>query len=52
LDIQRVLKDVPEDMIDEIVSDFESEGAKVIKEQQPDGKWTVRANFEETKKTI
>jgi hypothetical protein len=47
LEIGRVLKDVPDDVIDEVVSDFESEGAKVIKERQADGKWTVRAILSE-----
>lgn len=40
-----VLTDVPDDEVKGVVDDFESEGATVKKEQQTDGKWTVRASF-------
>ncbi|NTV66966.1 MAG: hypothetical protein HGB06_04655 [Chlorobaculum sp.] len=36
---------VPESEVAEVVSDFESEGAKVEKIKQRDGNWTVRATF-------
>nr|VFJ43020.1 MAG: hypothetical protein BECKDK2373B_GA0170837_10047 [Candidatus Kentron sp. DK]VFJ55559.1 MAG: hypothetical protein BECKDK2373C_GA0170839_104915 [Candidatus Kentron sp. DK] len=45
------LNDVPEDQVDEVVSDFESEARseeeKVTVERikQSDGRWTVRATF-------
>ena len=39
----KVLKDIPESEVDEVVSDFESEGCTVEKEKQPDGNYTVRA---------
>jgi hypothetical protein len=39
------LSDVPDSEVDQVVKDFESEGAKVTKTQQPDGKWTVVATF-------
>jgi hypothetical protein len=42
---REVLRDVPEDVIDRVVSDFESEGAQVTKEKQPNGKWTLVATF-------
>jgi hypothetical protein len=38
---REVLRDVPEDVIDRVVSDFESEGTKVTREKQPDGRWTL-----------
>ena len=41
----REIKDIPEEEVDQVVADFESEGAKVIKEKQPNGKWTVRATM-------
>ena len=43
---EMVLTGVPDDQVEAVVEDFNSEGAdKVIKERQPDGNWTVRANF-------
>jgi hypothetical protein len=39
----QVLKDVPESDVDQVISDFESEGCTVEKEKQPNGKYTVRA---------
>jgi uncharacterized protein with GYD domain len=39
------IKDVPDDKVDEVVQDFESEGAKVEKTEQSNGKWTVVATF-------
>jgi hypothetical protein len=39
------LNDIPSDDVDEVVSDFKSEGAQVEKIKQPDGNWTVRATF-------
>ncbi len=40
---EKVLTDIPASDVDEVVSDFESEGCTVKKEKQPDGKYTVRA---------
>ena len=40
-----VLTDVPDDEVEAVVVDFGSEVATVMKEQQADGKWTVRASF-------
>ena len=39
----KVLKDIPESDVDQVVSDFESQGCTVKKEQQSNGKYTVRA---------
>jgi len=39
----KVLKDIPESDVDKVISDFESEKCTVEKEQQPNGKFTVRA---------
>lgn len=39
------LINIPEDELDELVADFESEGAEVEKIKQADGNWTVRARF-------
>lgn len=39
------LTDVPTSDLDELVEDFESEGATVETTKQPNGKWTVRATF-------
>jgi hypothetical protein len=39
------LTDVPKDKVDEIVKDFESEGASVKKTEQKNGLWTVVATF-------
>lgn len=42
---QEILSDIPESELDRVVKDFESEGATVTKEKQPDGNWTVKATF-------
>lgn len=42
---REVIKGVPEDRIEQLVYDFESEGAQVTREKQADGKWTVVATF-------
>ncbi|PSJ17311.1 hypothetical protein [Nitrosomonas supralitoralis] len=42
---ERALTDIPNDEVDEVVNDFQSEGAKTVKELQPNGNWTVRATF-------
>jgi len=39
------LDNIPNSDIEEVISDFESEGAQVEKIPQDDGKWTVRATF-------
>ncbi|MBO8134134.1 MULTISPECIES: hypothetical protein [Dickeya] len=39
------LTDIPSDQVDEVVKDFESEGAVVEKIKQPNGLWTVKATF-------
>jgi len=41
------LNDIPSSEVDEVVSDYQSEGAEVEKVEQPDGGWTVRAIFQE-----
>jgi hypothetical protein len=44
MSIQRVLSNVPDSKVNEIVSDFESEGATVEKTRE-NGTWTVTATF-------
>ena len=39
------LEGVPDTDVEEVVKDFESEGATVVKEKQADGNWRVRAMF-------
>jgi hypothetical protein len=39
------LSDIPEELLDKMTAGFASEGAKVEKPPQPDGKWTVVALF-------
>jgi hypothetical protein len=39
------LNNIPPADVDEIIEDYESEGADVEKIKQPDGNWTVRATF-------
>lgn len=39
----RILTDIPESDLDQVVSDFESEGCTVTKKKQADGNWTVKA---------
>jgi hypothetical protein len=41
----QVLKDVPAEDVEQVVADFEAQGATVTKTQQPDGKFTVTAVF-------
>lgn len=41
----RKLTDIPGGDVDEVVRDFESEGATVEKTEQPNGMWTVTATF-------
>lgn len=40
---ERVLSDIPDSEVAEVVSDLESEGGTVTKVKQADGKWTVKA---------
>jgi len=40
-----VLTDIPSDEVEQVVADFESEGAKVQQIKQADGNWTIRATF-------
>lgn len=46
---ERVLTDIPKDQIDQVVKDFQSEGAAVTVARQKDGRWTVRASFTNSK---
>lgn len=39
----KTLTDVPDEDVDQVVSDLESEGCTATKKQQTDGKWTVTA---------
>ena len=39
----KVIEDIPESDVDQVIRDFESERCTVEKEQQPNGKFTVRA---------
>jgi hypothetical protein len=41
------LIDIPSSEVDEVISDYESEGARVEKIQQSNKKWTARATFQE-----
>ncbi len=41
----RTLTDIPDNEVDQVVRDFESEGATVTKKRQPNGMWTVVATF-------
>jgi hypothetical protein len=43
MSIERTLLDVPTEIVDEIIGDFESEGCQVVKTKQPDGKFTLVA---------
>jgi hypothetical protein len=40
-----VLTDIPDSQVDQVVEDFESEGATATKTRQANGLWTVRATF-------
>ena len=44
----RIIKDIPDSEVDEVVRDLESEGCTVEKEKQPNGNWTVRATCPES----
>lgn len=39
------LENVPDSEVNEVVSDFQSEGATVVKNQNADGTWTVTATI-------
>lgn len=39
----RVLTDVPDDAVSEIIADFESEGFTVTRVKQDNGLWTITA---------
>ena len=41
----RTLRNVPNSDVDEVVGDFESEGATVEKTENSDGTWNVTATF-------
>lgn len=41
------LNDIPPSEVDEVISDYESEGAEVEKIKQSNGNWTVRAVFQD-----
>jgi hypothetical protein len=41
--IERTVSSIPSAYVEEVISDFESEGCTAIKTQQPDGTWTVVA---------
>jgi len=45
----KVLEDIPESDVDQILSDFESEGCTVEKKEQLNGKFTVRATCPDKK---
>ena len=49
--IERVLTDIPESEVDEVVSDFESEGCIVTKAKQNNGLWTVKASCPDKRTT-
>lgn len=40
---ERVLRDIPESNVDEVIRSFESQGCTAAKEPQDNGRWTVRA---------
>lgn len=40
---QKVITDIPDDDVDEVVEDFNSEGCNARKEKQADGNWKVVA---------
>ncbi len=45
--IERILNDVPESEVNEVVGDLESEGCTVKKEKQNNGLWTIKASCPE-----
>ena len=44
---KEVLRDVPESDVDEVVGDYESEGATVEKKRQANGLWKVTVTFDD-----
>jgi hypothetical protein len=46
---KEILTDIPTEALSEVISDFESEGAELITEQQSDGKWKLEAVFKREK---
>jgi len=40
---EKVLTDIPQEDVDQVVEDFESEGCKATSERQANGLFTVRA---------
>ncbi len=42
---ERVLTGVPESDVEEVIADFESDGAEVVKERQTDGTYTTSVQF-------
>jgi hypothetical protein len=53
MDTQKVmtLTDVPDSDVDMVAADFESEGARVKRQRQSDGNWTIIASFESDQKS-
>lgn len=39
------LTDIPTEELQDVIADYESEGAQVETIKQPNGKWTVKATF-------
>jgi len=48
--IKRTLTDIPDNEVEQVILDFESEGCTTEKNRQPNGKWTVVATCPEKKK--
>jgi hypothetical protein len=44
---ERVLTDIPQDDVDQVIGDFESEGCTAVEEKQANGLFTVRATCPE-----
>lgn len=44
---KEILEGIPIEDLPKVVSDFESEGAKVTTQPDPDGNWTLTALFDE-----
>ena len=50
--VKRILRDIPEASLAQVVKDFESEGCTIAKkEQQPDGRWTIEAECPDKRAT-
>jgi hypothetical protein len=47
MSIQRKITDIPDDQVDDVIKDFESEACTAEKQKQPDGNWTVVATCPE-----